>query len=71
MRKLFEILGDVIGAAALFFTGWVVRVTPEGWKRLVPVGKNGRVLKGRVEQNAPYSWDRLTVTDQELAEMNT
>lgn len=50
---------------------YVVRVTPEGWKRLVPVGKNGRVLKGRVEQNAPYSWDRLTVTDQELAEMNT
>jgi len=50
---------------------YVVRVTPEGWKRLVPVGKNGRVLKGRVEQNAPYSWDRLTVTDQELTEMNT
>lgn len=26
MRKLFEILGDVIGAAALFFTGWLLIV---------------------------------------------
>lgn len=49
---------------------YVVRVTLEGWTRLVPVGKNCRTLKGRVDQDGPYSkqWDRVTVTDQELQE---
>lgn len=47
---------------------YVVRVTREGWKRLVPVGKTGVILAGRVDQDGPYStqWHRVTVTDQEV-----
>ena len=46
---------------------YVVRVTREGWKRLVPVGKRGAVLAGRNDQDGPYSsqWNTVTVTDQE------
>lgn len=47
---------------------YVVRVTREGWKRLVPVGKSGVILAGRNDVNGPYSnqWHRVTVTDQEV-----
>lgn len=47
---------------------YVVRVTREGWKRLVPVGKTGVILAGRVDQDGPYSgqWHKVTVTDQEV-----
>ena len=49
---------------------YVVRVTREGWKRLVPVGKTGVILKGRNDVDGPYSngWNRVTVTDQEVKE---
>lgn len=49
---------------------YVVRVTREGWKRLVPVGKSGVILKGRNDQDGPYStgWHKVTVTDQEVKE---
>jgi len=49
---------------------YVVRVTREGWKRLVPVGKTGAILKNRNEQAAPYSgqWHRVTVTGEEVME---
>ena len=49
---------------------YVVRVTREGWKRLVPVGVSGKILAGRNEQCGPYAtgWDRVTVTGEELVE---
>jgi len=49
---------------------YVVRVTREGWKRIVPVGKSGVILAGRSEQDGPYSteWHKVTVTDEELVE---
>lgn len=49
---------------------YVVRVTREGWKRFVPVGKSGVILKGRNDVNGPYSngWHKVTVTDQEVSE---
>lgn len=47
---------------------YVVRVTWEGWKRLVPVGKKGAILAGRNEHCGPYStrWNEVTVTDEEV-----
>lgn len=45
---------------------YAVRVTREGWKRLVPVGKSGAVLSNRNEQTAPYRWDEVTVTNDEV-----
>ena len=47
---------------------YVVRVTREGWKRLVPVGKKGAILAGRCDQDGPYSteWRKVTVTDEEV-----
>ena len=49
---------------------YVVRVTREGWKRLVPVGKSGVTLKNRNDQDGPYStgWHKVTVTGEELVE---
>ena len=49
---------------------YVVRVTREGWKRLVPVGKKGAILAGRNDQDGPYStgWHKITVTGEELVE---
>lgn len=44
---------------------YVVRVTREGWKLLVPVGKTGAILKNRNDQSGPHSWDKITITDQE------
>lgn len=44
---------------------YVVRVTREGWKRLVPVGKKGVILAGRNEQDGPYDWSKATVTNEE------
>lgn len=51
---------------------YVVRVTREGWTRLVPVGKKGTILASRVDQDGPFSereWNRVTATDQELREL--
>ena len=45
---------------------YAVRVTLEGRKRLVPVGKRGAVLSNRNEQTAPYRWDEVTVTSEEV-----
>lgn len=45
---------------------YVVKVTREGWKVLVPVGKNGAILKGRVDQHGPWDWSKITITNQEL-----
>lgn len=49
---------------------YVVRVTREGWKRLVPVGKTGAILKGRNDQHGPYEhdWHKVTVTRDEVKE---
>ena len=49
---------------------YVVRVTREGWKRLVPVGKKGAILAGRCDQDGPYSteWRKVTVTGDEVRE---
>ncbi len=49
---------------------YVVRVTREGWKRLVPVGKKGAILAGRNDQDGPYSteWHKVTVTGDEVRE---
>ena len=49
---------------------YVVRVTREGWKRLVPVGKSGVILAGRNDVDGPYSseWHKVTVTGQEVKE---
>lgn len=49
---------------------YVVRVTREGWKRLVPVGKKGAILAGRNDQDGPYStgWHKITVTGEEVLE---
>ncbi len=49
---------------------YAVKVTREGWKRLVPVGKKGAILAGRCDQNGPYSseWHKVTVTGEELVE---
>ena len=41
---------------------FVVRVTREGWRRLVPVGKKGARLKDRVEIDPPWRWSDVTVT---------
>lgn len=43
---------------------YVVRVTREGWKKLVPVSKKGRLMKGRAEQNPPMDWSKVTVTGE-------
>ena len=45
---------------------YAVRVTLEGWKRLVPVGERGAVLSNRNEQTDPYRWDEVTVTNEEV-----
>ena len=45
---------------------YVVRVTSEGWTKLVPVGKSGAILAGRNEQAGPYNWSKVTVTDEEV-----
>ena len=45
---------------------YVVKVTREGWKRLVPVGKTGVILKGRADQDGPWDWSKITITNQEL-----
>lgn len=47
---------------------YTVKVTREGWKRLVPVGKKGAILAGRNDQDGPYSsrWNEVTVTDEEV-----
>lgn len=47
---------------------YVVRVSREGWTRLVPVGKSGAILAGRNEHHGPYStgWHKVTVTDEEV-----
>lgn len=47
---------------------YCVRVTVEGYSRLVPVGKKGAILQGRVEQSGPYDLTRLVVTDETLKE---
>lgn len=49
---------------------YVVRVTREGWKRLVPVGKSGVILAGRNDVDGPYpsEWHKVTVTGQEVKE---
>lgn len=47
---------------------YVVRVTLEGWKRLVPVGKQGRIMKGRTERTPPLNWSSVTVTGDKLQE---
>jgi hypothetical protein len=44
---------------------YVVRVTHEGWKQLVPVGTSGVILAGRNEQDGPYNWSKVTVTNEE------
>ena len=41
---------------------FVVRVTTEGWRRLVPVGKRGAILKSRVDIDPPFVWSAVTVT---------
>ena len=47
---------------------YVVRVTSEGWTKLVPVGKSGAILAGRNEHHGPYStgWSKVTVTSEEV-----
>ncbi len=47
---------------------YVVRVTSEGWTKLVPVGKSGAILAGRNEHDGPNStgWSKVTVTDEEV-----
>lgn len=47
---------------------YTVKVTREGWKRLVPVGKSGVILAGRNDRDGPYSteWHKVTVTDEEV-----
>lgn len=49
---------------------YVVKVTREGWKELLPVGKKGAILAGRNPQIGPYSsdWRKVVVTDQEIRE---
>ena len=48
---------------------YAVKVTREGWKRLVPVGKKGAILAGRCDQNGPYTeWRKVTVTGDEVRE---
>ena len=49
---------------------YVVRVTREGWKKLIPVGKKGAILAGRNDVDGPYStgWHKVTVTGEELVE---
>ena len=49
---------------------YAVKVTREGWKRLVPVGKKGAILAGRCDQDGPYSseWHKVTVTGDEVRE---
>ncbi len=47
---------------------YVVRVTREGRKRLMPVGKSGRILPARHDHHPPYRWHEVTVTDQEVKE---
>lgn len=49
---------------------YAVKVTREGWKRLVPVGKKGAILAGRCDQDGPYSteWRKVTVTGDEVRE---
>ena len=49
---------------------YAVKVTREGWKRLVPVGKKGAILAGRNDQDGPYStgWHKVTVTGDEVRE---
>lgn len=43
---------------------YVVRVGREGWTRLVPVGKKGKILVSRIDQFPPLRWSEVTVTDE-------
>ena len=45
---------------------YIVKVAREGWKVLVPVGKKGAIMKGRVDQHGPWDWSKVTVTNERL-----
>ena len=45
---------------------YVVRISREGWARLLEVGVKGAVLTGRVEQQSPWRWSDARVTGEVL-----
>jgi len=45
---------------------YVVRITWEGWPKLVPVGARGAILSGRVEQHSPWRWTDARPTGETL-----
>jgi len=47
---------------------YVVRISREGWARLVPVGKGGAIPKSYVEQRPPPRWADARVTGETLRE---
>jgi len=47
---------------------YVVRISREGWARLVPVGKGGAIPKSYVEQCPPPRWADAYVTRETLRE---
>lgn len=44
---------------------YVVEVGPEGWPRLWPVGKTGKVLADRNYRQSPWRWSDARVTGEE------
>ncbi|HRP26380.1 hypothetical protein [Thauera sp.] len=45
---------------------YAVKITREGWPRLVPVGKSGKVLAGRGDRQSPWRWSDATVTGEKV-----
>ena len=41
---------------------YCVRITREGWPRLLAVGVSGKVLAGRAERQSPWKWSDARVT---------
>ena len=45
---------------------YCVRITNEGWPRLLAVGKSGKVLTHRVERQVPWRWSDARITDEKV-----
>jgi hypothetical protein len=45
---------------------YCVRITHEGWPKLLAVGKSGKVLAHRVERQSPWRWSDARITGERV-----
>jgi hypothetical protein len=45
---------------------YCVRITREGWPRLLAVGVSGKVLAGRAERQSPWRWADARITGEKV-----